>query len=78
MVNIAEAKAQLPLFIERAAKAEVVILARAGKPRAKIVQLDRPAVALRVPGEGKGRFRLLEGEAEPLPDDLLALFEGST
>ncbi len=76
VVNVAEAKAHLPELIERAANGEVVILARAGKPRAKLVPLDPPPVKLRVPGKGKGRFRVKKGFDEPLPADVLALFEG--
>jgi prevent-host-death family protein len=76
VVNVAEAKAHLPELIERAANGEVVILARAGKPRAKLVQLGPPSAKLRVPGKGKGRFRMRKGFDEPLSEDVLALFEG--
>jgi len=77
VVNVAAAKAHLPELIERAANGEVVILARAGKPRAKLVPLDEPTKSMRVPGKGKGRFRMKKGFDEPLSDHLLALFEGS-
>jgi prevent-host-death family protein len=77
-VNIAEAKARLPELIERAAKGEVIVVARAGKPRAKIVALGDDRRALRVPGKGKGRFRIERGFDDPLPDELLDLFEGRT
>jgi prevent-host-death family protein len=76
VVNIAAAKAHLPELVERAANGETVILARAGKPRAKIVALDEKPSKKRVPGKGKGRFRLKKGFDEPLPEDVLALFEG--
>jgi prevent-host-death family protein len=77
VVNVAEAKARLPELIERAGRGEEIILARNGKPRARLVPLsvDR---SLRVPGKGKGRFRLRAGFDAPLPDDVLALFEGGT
>jgi prevent-host-death family protein len=78
IVNVAEAKAHLPELIERAANGEVVILARAGKPRAKIVQLGRPSSKLRVPGKGKGRFLVKKGWGDPLPESILALFEGES
>lgn len=76
VVNVAEAKARLPELIERAANGEEVILARAGKPRAKLVGLGRAAASKRVPGKGKGRFRIKKGFDDPLPDEILALFEG--
>jgi prevent-host-death family protein len=75
VVNIAEAKAHLPELVERAANGEEIILARAGKPRAKLVSLGPDPRALRVPGKGKGRFKVKKGFDDPLPDDLLELFE---
>ena len=75
-VNVAQAKAQLPELIERAAKGEVIVVARAGKPRAKIVALGPSDLSLRRPGKGKGRFRMKKDFDAPLPEALLRLFEG--
>lgn len=75
IVNVAEAKAHLPELIERAANGEEIVLARAGKPRAKLVPLSHDSRALRVPGKGKGRFKVKRGFDEPLPEDVLELFE---
>ena len=75
IVNIAEAKAKLPQLVERAANGEEIILARAGKPRAKLVSLGPDPKSLRVPGKGKGRFKVKRGFDAPLPDDVLDLFE---
>jgi prevent-host-death family protein len=75
VVNVAAAKARLPELIERAAGGEEIILARAGKPRARLVALDTSRKALRVPGKGKGRFRISRDFDEPLPAELLAAFE---
>jgi prevent-host-death family protein len=73
VVNVAEAKARLPELIERAARGEEIVLARNGKPKARLVPLatDR---GLRVPGKGKGRFRARRDFDAPLPDEVLALF----
>lgn len=76
LVNVAEAKASLPELIERAAGGEEIILARAGKPRAKLVPLGPDPSKLRVPGKGKGRFRVKRGFDGPLPDAILNGFEG--
>ena len=75
IVNVAEAKAHLPDLIERAANGEEIILARAGKPRARLMPLasDR---RLRVPGKGRGRFTVKRGFDAPLPTEVLDLFEG--
>ena len=77
IVNVAEAKARLPELIERAGRGEEIILARNGKPRARLVPLKNDR-SLRVPGKGKGRFRVRRGFDAPLAADVLALFEGGT
>ena len=78
VVNVAEAKAHLSELIERAAAGEVIMLARAGRIRAKLVGIEDPAKKLRVPGKGKGRFRPKKGFEDPLPEELLVLFEGKS
>jgi prevent-host-death family protein len=75
IINVAEAKAHLPELIERAANGEEIILGRSGKPRAKLVPLGPDPRKLRVPGKGKGRFRMKKGFDAPLPEDVLRLFE---
>jgi len=77
VVNVAVAKAHLSELVERAAHGEEIIVARAGKPRARLVSLRSNARELRVPGKGKGRFRVKNGFDDPLPEDVLRLFEGS-
>jgi prevent-host-death family protein len=76
IVNVAEAKARLPELIERAAQGEEIVLARNGKPRARLVPLERRTRTLRTPGKGKGRFTMRRDFDAALPDDVLALFDG--
>lgn len=76
MVNVAEAKAHLPDLIERAAGGEEIILARAGKPRARLVPLAADSPSLRVPGKGRGRFKMSADFDAPLPSEVLRRFEG--
>jgi prevent-host-death family protein len=75
VINVAEAKAHLPELIERAAQGEEIILARAGKPRAMLVPLPPDPRGLRVPGKGRGRFRVKRGFDAPLPEEVIDLFE---
>ena len=73
-VNIADAKARLPELVDRAARGEEVVIARNGKPRARLVPLRaRPR---RVPGRGAGKWKVSGDFNEPLPLDVLARFEG--
>ena len=53
IVNLYEAKTSLPTLVDRAAPGEEIIIAKAGKPKARLVPLaDR---ALRKPGGWKAR-----------------------
>jgi prevent-host-death family protein len=74
-VNLYEAKTQLSRLVERAAKGEEIIIAKAGEPKARLVPLARP-VKNRKPGDWKGRLVIGPDFDAPLPDDLLAGFEG--
>jgi len=73
-VNISDAKARLPELVQRAAEGEEIIIARNGKPRARLVPLA-PA-GPRVPGKGAGEWQVADDFNDPLPDDVLADFEG--
>ena len=42
IVNIRQAKAHLSCFVDEAAKGEPFIIAKAGKPIAKVTALDAP------------------------------------
>lgn len=72
--NVAEAKARLSELIERAARGEEVIIARNGKPQARLVAL--PATPVRTPGKGAGKWTVRDDFNDPLPPDLLAAFVG--
>ena len=73
VVNIAAAKARLPELVERAASGEEIVLARNGKPKAKIVPLTRKKTY--VFGAGKGHWKGVERAlASPLPAAVLDAF----
>jgi prevent-host-death family protein len=59
-VNIHEAKTQLSRLVDRAARGEAFVIARAGKPLVKVTAVEAPA-------EPK-RLGFLKGEIE-VPDD---------
>ena len=76
-MNIAAAKARLPELVERASGGEEIILARNGKPKAKLVPIVRRKKYVYGAGKGKwkGAERILD---QPLPDDILsAFYEGA-
>ena len=75
-VNIHEAKTHLSRLVDSVMQGEEVIIAKAGRPAARLVPIA---------GQGRGgiRFGLMKGGIKiaddfdaPLPDDVLASFEG--
>jgi prevent-host-death family protein len=77
-VNIHAAKTHLSRLIDQAAGGEEIIIARAGKPVAKLVPLiDSPKKSKRVLGLMAGQIRLSEDFDAPLPDDVLDAFEAN-
>ena len=61
-VNIHEAKTHLSRLVERAARGESFVIAKAGKPLVKVMPLDAPA-----PGEAR-RLGFMAGQIT-VPDD---------
>ncbi|MGE0790137.1 MAG: type II toxin-antitoxin system Phd/YefM family antitoxin [Sandaracinaceae bacterium] len=72
-VNLYEAKTNLSELVERAAAGEEIIIAKAGKPRARLVPLAVDAPERR-PGRAKGRIRIAPDFDAPLPLDIAAAF----
>jgi prevent-host-death family protein len=76
-VNIHQAKTQLSRLVERAAGGEEIIIAKSGKPLARLVPYVQKGVARR-PGAMRGKIRIKKSFDEPLPKGLLASFEGKS
>ena len=60
-------------LVERAAAGEEIIIAKDGKPRARLVPLKQPRLRRR-PGAGRGKVWIADDFDAPLPADLLAAF----
>ena len=76
VVNIHAAKTQLSRLVDEAAAGGKVIIARAGRPVARLVPLE-PAPTRRMLGRLSGRLSMPDDFDAPLPEDMLAAFEGS-
>ena len=72
-VNIHEAKTHLSRLLERVAMGEEVIIAKAGKPIAKLVSVDR-SKRKRVLGTAEGDFTVPDDFNDPLPKEDEDLF----
>ena len=76
-VNIHRAKTQLSKLIERVSEGEEIVIARGGKPVARLVPLLQRSKP-RTPGALKGKIWIAEDFDAPLPGELLDLFEGKS
>jgi prevent-host-death family protein len=72
-VNIHEAKTHLSRLLERVAVGEEVVIAKAGKPVAKLVPIksSRPKFKF---GSAKGKFLVPDDFNDPLPKEIEDLF----
>jgi len=78
-VNIHEAKTHLSRLVEEAGAGETIILAKAGKPIAKIVPLeDKPAEKKKPRELGflKGKLNVPDDFDTMFQDEIIAMFEG--
>jgi prevent-host-death family protein len=74
-VNIHEAKTQFSRLVDAAARGEEIIIAKAGKPAARLMPIERVKPARRF-GALKGKIQISDDFSGPLPDELMAAFEG--
>jgi prevent-host-death family protein len=75
-VNIKEAKAQLARLLEQVASGTEVIIAKEGKPMARVSRIEERKSKIRF-GVLKGKVKISDDFDAPLPEDLLSEFEGS-
>ena len=74
-INIRDAKTNFSKLIEAVARGKEVVIAKAGKPAARLVPVQ-PQKTVRKPGALKGKMRIARDFDAPLDADLLADFEG--
>jgi prevent-host-death family protein len=75
-VNLYEAKTHLSQLVERAAGGEEIVIAKAGKPKAKLVpvgEVEKP----REPANFLGVTFIAEDFDDPLPPEIQSAFESS-
>jgi prevent-host-death family protein len=72
-INIHAAKTHLSGLVEEAAAGEEIIIAKAGKPMARLVALEQPKFG-KAFGALKGRIRASVDFDAPLPPELLKDF----
>lgn len=76
-VNIHEAKTHLSRLIEKAARGETFVIAKAGKPLVKVIPLDCPTGAeVRRTGFLKGEFSIPDDFDRMGASEIERMFEG--
>ena len=76
-VNLHEAKTNFSRLVERAARGEEIVIAKAGRPLACLVPLARRTTP-RPLGLLAGQVTIGPDFDEPLPDDIRHPFEGGS
>ena len=74
--NIHDAKTNLSRIVDDVAAGAEVIIAKAGKPMARLVPIDIPVRSKKL-GLLKGKIKVADDFNAPLDDATLGLFEGS-
>lgn len=73
-VNVHEAKTHLSRLLEQVRQGEEVVIAKAGKPVARLVPVvEKPK--RRRPGSARGQIKIAEDFDGPLPQDMQRFFE---
>jgi prevent-host-death family protein len=73
-VNIYDAKTRLSELVDRAQNGEEIVIAKAGRPVARLIAL-REAPVERRPGRLRGRIWMAPDFDEPLPEDVFPGFD---
>ncbi len=78
IVNVHDAKTHFSKLLERAHAGEEIILAKAGKPYARLVPIEAAPKPERKPGRFKGLLGDIPDSVwfDPMPDDELDAWEG--
>lgn len=74
-VNLYQAKTQLSKLVDEASAGREVIIAKAGRPKARLVPLGK-AKPKRKPGALKGQIWIADDFDDELPPEILAGFLG--
>ncbi len=74
-IDIHDAQTHLSQLVDEAAGGEEIVIAKKGKPIARLVALA-PTRQPRVVGMLQGKIWIADDFDDPLPDEILAEFEG--
>ena len=76
-INIHQAKTHLSKLVEEVALGEEIVIAKAGKPIAKLVPIDKPKQSIRLPGSMKNQIVFTDSDNQPMREEELSLWLNS-
>ena len=74
-INIQEAKTRFSQLVDAASGGAEIVIAKAGRPAARLAPLERKKAARRFGGM-KGKVRIADDFDAPLPESVIAAFHG--
>jgi prevent-host-death family protein len=77
-INLYEAKTQLSQLVERAAAGEEIVIAKAGRPMARLMPLALKPMEPRKLGQWAHEGPVDEAFDDPLPEEILRAFNGES
>lgn len=75
-VNISQAKSRLAELVDQAAAGNEIVIVRKGRPVARLTAVPKTQKRMICLGALEGQGWIADDFDDPLPDDLVALFEG--
>jgi len=75
-ISIRDARMHLSRYIERVERGETFVLCKRNVPVAEIRPITKPTTGPRPIGLAKGTFEIADAFFDPLPNELLSLYEG--
>lgn len=75
IVEVEEASSSLSSIVDEVAAGADVVIAKAGKPLVRLVAMTSQEAPMRI-GMLKGKIWVSDNFDDPLPEDILRLFEG--
>ncbi len=75
LTNIHQAKTHLSRLLERVVAGEEVVIAKAGRPIAKLVRYEMAPLSERTPGFWRGKVKIAK-DFDVLSDEVAAAFRG--
>jgi prevent-host-death family protein len=76
-LNLYQAKSHLSALVDEAAQGEEIVIAKAGKPMAKLVPLEQKALSPRKFGQNVLKITYIAPDFDaPLPEEIISDFYG--